>query len=350
MSVTRARRLLVIPAVVAATLAFLVAPPAASSRDASGVTSVTTMFPGSAVRGDPAQSFTVGVVVSGLAPSQTVKSARVSLPESGWSVTGPVLGSGGPLGWSTRSLTATSVCWGGRQSLPSDVTVDLAVTAATTAELGTATWTVTVFGDSACSKPVKPTMADPTGEAFLAVAQVGEPCPATESCATPVTSDSGRRSSVAVTATGPATDTSFVSAAVFDSLDGDFGTLTCPQTPSYDPSLGRTAQTVVTGAAREHVIEYTLAKDLVTLVPDNGAEHMQVCLRSTIAFATAEGGTAVAVGQFQAPGSGELVTMYDGFVPRCATPAVAPCVLDAVKRNGDMLWRLLLPPGDPYVH
>lgn len=329
-----------------------VTPGAEGALIPSGGITVTGVTPGSAAQGgaDSAATFAVDVRADELGPGQDVRSLLVTLPSSGWTAVGPPVGTAGSLGWSARGLDSTSICWGGRTSLPSGSVVSTSVTAWTDGPLGTATWTVRAFGDADCTRDVKPALAAPVAEAYVAVARVVETCAATASCSTPVVADKGNRSTVAVTGTGQATGTSFVSAAVLDDLGGPFGTLTCPETANYDPDLGRTAQTVVSGAARSHVIAYTLAKPLVNLVADNGASRMAVCLRSEIPFRTRSGEMSTSVGLFRRPGSGVFAEMYDGFVPACDVPAVAPCILDQFKRNGDMVWNIVLPPGDPYVH
>lgn len=332
----------------------LVAPlPRAVARPTptGGITTAAVM-PGSAAQGSAAtaENFTVDVRAEGLLDNQDVKSILLSVPASGWAVVGPAPGTVGDQGWTVQAVSGTSVCWGGRSPLASESAVTVSAVAWTDSAVGTATWTVQAYGDSRCLREVRPALAAPVAEAYVAVAQVVLECAAQSSCSTEVVTDAGLRSSVTVTGTGAASDSSFVSAAMFEDLTGAFGTLTCPETPSYDPELGRTAQTVVSGAARSHVVSYTLAKSLVNLLPDNGAARMAVCLRSEIPFITSSGQPAQPVGLFRLPGSGAVVQMYDGFVPRCGQPAAAPCILDQFKRDGDMVWNIVLPPGDPYVH
>jgi hypothetical protein len=224
------------------------------------------------------------------------------------------------------------------------------VDAATTADLGTATWTVAAFDDTGCTRGVKPALAQPTANVYVAVAQVGSTCAPGGNCATPAASSSDGGNTVQITGTGTSAETSYVSASVLEQLPANFPELTCQHPPGSARHLADTAHTLVSGGARTHSVRFRMAQQLVNLVSDNGAARMDLCMRSEQPFPTLGGGNATYVGDFKLGGTGTEVAMYDGLLPGCGTPAAAPCVTSQHKtQTGDMVWEIVLPPGDPYI-
>jgi hypothetical protein len=344
----RIRQVIVVTAAASAAVLAVPLHGAQAGPEATGTISAG-VFPGSAVQGSSA-TFAPRVTASGLSSAQAIKSILITLPAAGWSVDGPARGTSSAPGWSVRSSTASSICWGSKQALAAGSPLQLRVDATTTAALGTATWAVAAYGDSTCTRAVKPLLAQPITNVYVAVAQVGSSCAATANCSTGSVSSNNGNNSVEIIGTGTSDRVSYVSAAVLEELPTGFPELACAATGGAAGGLSRTAHTLVSGGARAHSVRYTMGRDLVNLVADNGAARMDLCMRSEVAFPTAGGGTATFVGKFALGGTGNQVEMYDGLVPGCAVPAVAPCVTSQHKtQNGDMVWEVVLPPGDPYL-
>lgn len=133
-------------------------------------------------------------------------------------------------------------------------------------------------------------------------------------------------------------------AAVGDTMELSLGLydLDCA---GYDEPPSDTLLFDYSGSAGKQVT-YTIAKSVVTQIPDNGAAHFQVCYASTSPFTTKDGYVQTTISAFG-------TTYYAGVLPDCdaSNPDLVPCVVSKNKtRAGAMQLTFKAPPGDPMAH